>query len=297
MNKEDLYLKIINGLSDGVYYVDFNRIITFWNRTAEAITGYTSAEMVGHNCGDNILNHIDSEGRPLCVVGCPLFAVMSDGVPRQEEVFLRHKDGRRIPVFVNIFPIFENDKIVGAAEVFTPNSPITYDDDLVERLSSLALRDMLTGLPNRRYLQNFMEYKINETIRYKTSVAVLFLDIDNFRDFNNAYGHDVGDNVLRAISDTIRANTRKTDMFGRWGGEEFVGVYSISSSDDLPLLAEKIRLLICGAKIQHEIPLSVTSSIGITEIRFDDTVRSIIERSDKLMYQSKNRGKNCFTCE
>ena len=297
MKNEELYLGIINNLSDGVYFVDPERRITFWNKAAEEISGYTAEEIVGKKCNDNLLSHIDSEGRPLCVVGCPLYASIIDGKQRKHEVFLRHKQGHRVPIFVNIFPMFEDGKIIGAIEVFTPNSPVVYKDDLVEKLSNMAMRDELTGLPNRRYLQSFLEYKFNEYKRFNAPFAVLFADIDHFRIFNNTYGHDAGDLVLRTVSETIRKTTRKSDMFGRWGGEEFLGVYSVKDTYEAPIVAEKIRTLIAGTQIPYEPPLSVTVSVGITVVNPKDLIDDIIERADKLMYKSKENGRNKVTAD
>lgn len=118
MEMEKLYLNIINNLNDGVYFVDNERKIQFWNKGAEMITGYTSEEIIGKPCAETKLSHIDEHGRPLCIVGCPLFATIIDGVQRIENVFVRHKEGHRIPITVNITPIYENGEIVGAIEVF-----------------------------------------------------------------------------------------------------------------------------------------------------------------------------------
>ena len=293
MNTEGLYLHILNNMSDGVYFVDTERRITFWNKAAEDITGYDAEEIIGRKCDQSRLNHIDITGKPLCVVGCPLYSSIMDGQQRKDEVFLRHKEGHRIPVFVNIFPLVENGEIIGAAEIFTPNSPAVYDDDLVEKLSNMAMRDSLTGLPNRRYLQSFMEYKLNEYKRFNSLFSVLFMDIDNFCKFNNEYGHDIGDLVLRKISETIRKNTRKSDLFGRWGGEEFIGVYTLSSSDEAAVAAEKIRMLVANTEVPcNDKILSVTVSVGIATVQNDDTIEALLNRADRLMYKSKEAGKN-----
>lgn len=292
MKNEDLYLSIINNLCDGVYFVDLERRITFWNHAAEEITGYAAAEIVGRRCEDNLLSHIDGEGRPLCIVGCPLYASMIDGNQRKENVFLRHKEGHRIPILVNIFPMRENGEIVGAIEIFTPNSPVVYQDDLVEQLSDMAMKDRLTGLPNRRYLESFLEYQLNEQRRFHKAFAVMFMDIDNFSDFNNLHGHDAGDTVLKNIGASISRSLRKVDMFGRWGGEEFLGVFAIHQPYDAPILGEKVRILVENTHVPYKEPLAVTVSIGITVAREGDTVDTLVERADQLMYKSKNGGKN-----
>lgn len=293
MNNEQLYLNIINNLQDGVYYVDRERRLLFWNKAAEQITGYSADEMVGKCCQHTLLNHIDEEGRPLCTIGCPLFTTLDDGKQRQDRVFVRHKDGYRIPIVVNIFPIEENGEIIGAVEVFTQNSPTVYDDDLVERLSDIAMHDPLTHLPNRRYLENFLNYKMGEFRRFDRLCAVLFADIDNFSRFNNDYGHDTGDKVLTNIASSIKANMRRDDLIGRWGGEEFVGIYSVTNPDHVFLIGEKFRQMVQNTEVvSNGEPLSVSVSVGITLIRPDDTASTIVERADHLMYISKKSGKN-----
>lgn len=293
MKNEQLYLEILNNLSDGVYFVDLERRFIFWNRAAEEITGYKAEEVLGTKCQDNLLQHIDAEGRPLCIVGCPLYASLIDEKPRKAEVFLRHREGHRIPVLVNIFPLKEDGEVIGAVEVFTANSPVVYEGNLIAQLSDKAMTDALTGLPNRGYLESFLEYRLAEFQRFGRPSAVMFMDIDNFSVFNNSYGHEVGDDVLCAVAESIKLNMRKNDLFGRWGGEEFVGVFSIRQPYDATILAEKMRVLVAGTSIgSKDNPLSVTASFGITMMQEGDSISSVVERADKLMYQSKKLGKN-----
>lgn len=294
MNKENLYLNIINNLQDGVYYVDTDRRLQFWNKGAERITGYTAEEVVGRRCQDTLLSHIDEEGHPLCMIGCPLFHTLGDGMQRKDRVFVRHKEGYRIPIVVNIFPIEEDGQVIGAVEVFTQDSPTIYEDDLIERLSDIAMHDALTHLPNRRYLENFLNYKIGEYQRFGRLCAVLFADIDNFGSFNNTYGHDAGDKVLTNIAASIKQNMRRDDLIGRWGGEEYVGIYSIADLEDVPIIGEKFRQMVLNTEvmIDDSTTLNVTVSVGITCIQPGDTLESIVERADQLMYKSKKAGKN-----
>lgn len=298
MKTEELYLNIINNLCDGVYFVDTERTIVFWNKAAEALTGYSAEEIVGRQCQNSQLNHIDANGRPLCTLGCPLFATMIDGEQRKEMVYVRHKKGHRIPILVNIFPVWEDGKITGAIEVFTQNSPIVYEDHLVEHLTGIAMHDALTKLPNRRYLESFLDYKISEYKRFDKLFAVLFADIDGFGKFNNDYGHDTGDLVLIAIAESLMRNVRKDDLVGRWGGEEFVGIYTINKAYEATIIAEKFRLLIANTDVQTgSQSLRVSASIGITVAQPSDTAASLIERADQNMYISKKNGKNCVTAK
>jgi PAS domain S-box-containing protein len=99
------YKDVIDNLYDGVYFVDRERVITFWNKGAERISGYSSQQVIGHSCRDNLLNHVTAHGVQLCQGQCPLAACMEDGRPREADVFLHHADGQRIPILVRAAPM------------------------------------------------------------------------------------------------------------------------------------------------------------------------------------------------
>ena len=296
---EAFYSDIINNLEDGIYFVDSHRKITLWNKAAERITGYTADEIIGRPCQDNILCHIDMEGTPLCLVGCPLFATLGDGEHRIAEVLLRHKDGHRIAILVKILPMYEDGEIIGAVEIFTPKTTIASDSQLVDSLTDKVMTDALTQLPNRMYLESFFDYKMQEFKRFGNFFCVLFLDIDNFSHFNNTYGHHIGDKVLQSIAQSFRQNLRDTDAMGRWGGEEFLGIFSIRNEREAAIVAEKVRLLVSGSEILNDDGerLHVTASIGVALAKPTDRLEGIVERADSLMYQSKKASKNCFHVE
>lgn len=293
MEGENFYLEILNHLHDGIYFVDPERRITFWNAAAERISGYTAEEIVGQTCQSNILSHIDQNGTPLCSLSCPLYESILDGQPRKTEVFLRHKDGQRIPVWVSTIPMRKDGATTGAIEIFTPNSPVVYDDSLIERLSNLAMNDQLTGLPNRRKIESSLKYHLLELKNFASEFCVIFMDLDNFGVFNNRYGHQMGDRLLRVITKTVMQNIRPSDLFGRWGGEEFLGIFELSRDGEAETIAEKLRMLIEKSEVAwNQERLSVTASFGATAARRDDTPDSLVERADQLMYRSKRQGKN-----
>jgi diguanylate cyclase (GGDEF)-like protein/PAS domain S-box-containing protein len=291
---DNFYKDVLDNLHDGVYFVDRARRITYWNKGSERITGFTASEVMGRKCADNILKHVNEEGVVLCTSMCPLAYTMHDGKPRQANVFLHHKNGHRVPVVVNTIPLYGADNgIVGAIESFTDNSAYLNAMERVQMLGEAALQDSLTGVGNRRFVDMKLNSGISEVQQYDTHVGVLLFDIDRFKTFNDNYGHDVGDQVLQMVSNTINHNIRSIDFLGRWGGEEFIVLLQNINSSQVQAIANKLRMLVEQSfLIVGTEALSITVSGGATMILPGDSAQSLFKRVDQLLYQSKNKGRN-----
>jgi len=297
MGAENLYLKIIDNLFDGVYFVSKERRITFWNKAAEEITGYTATEMIGQCCQNNYLNHMDVDGRLLCNLGCPLFATIIDGKPRSDEVFLQHKDGHRVTVGVNIFPYLEENEIVGAIEIFTPIASITHFDT-ASKARELSFKKKNNCCTSVEEVESYLVYKLHELRRTQRTFCLLMLNVDDFNSFNTQYGYEIGNQMLNRVYRSICFNIRPTDFFGFWSDRELVGVFEIKRHYEATLLAEKIRILVAGSQLPHESGnLSVTASFGVTVAHENDTVTTITQRARDLLTQSKERRKNCISSD
>ena len=294
VDNPNLYRDVLDNLYDGVYFLDRNRQIFFWNKGAERITGYRAADVMGRSCADDILCHVDKQGHHLCREGCPAAEVLNDGQRRETEVYLLHKNGYRKPVRIRVAPIEDDSgSIVGAMEIFSDDtSPesLRRRVALLEKLSSL---DPLTHLPNRRSMEATIASRLAETHRYEVSFGVLFIDIDHFKSVNDTHGHETGDHVLRLVAKTLARSLRPFDLAGRWGGEEFLAVILNVDTIDLGVVAERVRALIAGTRIPLEDDyLSVSVSIGGTLARSDDSSEALLNRADQLMYQCKMEGRN-----
>lgn len=291
------YARIIDNIHDGLYFVDSNRVITYWNKAAEKISGFTADEVIGHSCADNILTHIDANGNKLCLGKCPLQATINDGKPREAEVYMHHKDGHRIPVSVRASALTdEADEVIGGIELFTDISNQVANKLRVIELEKMALLDNLTQLANRNYIEKELKSRFEEIKRLNIPFGILFMDIDFFKKFNDTYGHDVGDKVLQFVSKTFIANSRPFDLYGRWGGEEFIGIIRNISSGNLEALGNRVRLLLQNSYITHQDQkLNVTISIGATLVKKDDSIDSLLKRADTLLYKSKAEGRNRLT--
>lgn len=296
MDKVEFYNTILGNTFEGIYFVDTNRMITFWNEGAERITGFSANEVLGKRCKDKVLTHVDENGNNLCLDGCPLQNTIDDGEIREASVYLHHKKGHRVPVSVKSIPMYEGEFIVGAVEIFIDDSEKHEVLKDVEAYKILSMMDQLTELPNRRYIDSFLSSKYNEYKDLGIEFGVLFMDIDKFKKFNDTYGHIVGDEVLKMISKTFLGLTRTTDLIGRFGGEEFIAILIGVNEISLMEKAEKLVKLIENSAINYMgEELKVTISIGATLINDEDTVETILNRADEMLYKSKQNGRNQVT--
>jgi diguanylate cyclase (GGDEF)-like protein/PAS domain S-box-containing protein len=292
--KDDaFYRTLLDNLYDGVYSVDKDRRITYWNKGAERITGYAPSEVVGKQWADDLLVHVDREGNRLCQGPCPLADKIKNGMKRGSDVYLQHKDGHRVHVFISIAQMRDKKgEVTGGIEVFTDNTPAAEVLERFAELERIAYVDPLTGLANRRYAEITLSARIEELQRYGWRFGILFIDIDNFKGVNDSCGHDVGDEVLSMVAKTLQNSVRSFDVVSRWGGEEYLAIIAHVEGEELIATANRSRALVEQSSLPAETSVRVTISLGATLARPDDTADSLIKRADGLMYQSKAAGKN-----
>jgi len=161
------------------------------------------------------------------------------------------------------------------------------------KLENLANNDSLTKLPNRRVFYEQINQLILLNQRKKIDVSILFFDLDDFKKINDTLGHITGDKVLERIAEIVKENVRESDLFARWGGEEFIIAFVNASMEDAENLSEKLRVRIEDDYKLHKIlNSSLTASFGLTQMLETDTVDKIVHRVDDTMYKAKMDGKN-----
>jgi diguanylate cyclase (GGDEF)-like protein len=157
-----------------------------------------------------------------------------------------------------------------------------------------SLTDPMTGLYNRRYLEEFTKNLVAYAERTKSTFSVLMADLDFFKQVNDTYGHDAGDIVLKELAMTLSSNVRETDMVVRYGGEEFLLVLRDTGAEDADMVAKKLRVTVEAMKVQLPgVQLQKTLSIGVATFQEDsDSFWQIVKYADVAMYQAKESGRN-----
>jgi len=165
------YKTLLDRITDGVYFVDVERRILFWNEAACRLTGYTADELLGRSCPDGVLCHVEEAGQGLCDNGCPVTASLSDGQSHEVRVFLRHKLGRRVPVTARVEPIRGADgSIIGSVQIFSDDSAYQDARRRIEEMERLAFFDHITDLPNRRFAEMSLQTALSEYHSHQDSL-------------------------------------------------------------------------------------------------------------------------------
>jgi diguanylate cyclase (GGDEF)-like protein/PAS domain S-box-containing protein len=274
--------------------------IRFWNRGAELITGYSSEEVLGRPCSDNILVHVDPEGKELCLNGCPVSDVLNDVKDRTSAfAYLHHKDGHRVPVNIRVSKIRdEAGMVIGAAELFWENTGTPHDEPYIVEMERAALVDSLTNIPNRRFIDLEMVSTAEESRRHNIPYGLIFADIDDFKEINDYHGHDVGDKILQMVARTLSVSIRSYDRLGRWGGEEFLIIAKHVDAEGLAALARRMRVLVSTSFVfANEKPLGVTMTMGLAHSSAHGSADSMFKRADANLLRGKSSGKNCVVCD
>lgn len=158
------------------------------------------------------------------------------------------------------------------------------------QLSRIALEDSLTGIPNRRALIESIQRELANAHRHGRPFCLLLLDLDHFKRVNDRFGHDCGDEVLRRVAQSVQSRVRITDMFGRWGGEEFLVVLPSTRLPEAALMAEALRALVEATELPFE--ATMTASLGVAEHKPGECRENLLKRVDIALYEAKAKGRN-----
>ncbi len=243
-----------------------------------------------------MLVHTDADGCQLCLSGCPLLATFADPQQREAQVFLKHKNGHRVAVFVQVSPIFdETGRVTGAVEVFRDHSAKLAALDRAAQMEQLALMDPLTSVGNRRYTEKRLHERAELFRREGAAYTVLFVDLDHFKAVNDTHGHDAGDAVLIATARTLEANLRTFDILGRWGGEEFIAILATGDAASAAAVAYRCCALVQSCAVEWGgTTIRPTISIGVAVSQPGESSTDVVSRADANLYLAKQTGRDRF---
>ncbi|KXI28709.1 GGDEF domain-containing protein [Paraglaciecola hydrolytica] len=182
------------------------------------------------------------------------------------------------------------------AEQRLANANQTLEQEVAKRtaqLEKMANTDDLTGLLNRREIMRILSLEITRAERHNIPLSILMLDLDEFKQINDTYGHHAGDKLLIACAEQFRLTSRNIDFIGRLGGEEFLILLPDTNYEEAKPLAERCRMAIEKNLVVTDIPKGCTVSIGVVQWSLGMTLQQLINQADELLYKAKSNGRNC----
>jgi diguanylate cyclase (GGDEF)-like protein/PAS domain S-box-containing protein len=286
MRESRVYAAIVESSDDAIISKTLDGTITSWNRAAERIFGYTAEEIIGRPMttvipADRLGEEID------------ILARLSRGerIEHFETIRLR-KDGGLVNISATVSPLVDDSgRVVGASKIAR---------DITERIEAertiwrQANYDTLTQLPNRRYFKERLHAEIARAGRVGKHVAVLFIDLDRFKEVNDSLGHQAGDELLLQAAERIKASLRDADSVARMGGDEFTVLLSdIGGADDATPIAARLNERLFDPFVLDGLQVHISGSIGVAVYPEDGaTVDELLKHADQAMYESKRLGRN-----
>ncbi|MCW8944310.1 MAG: EAL domain-containing protein [Sedimenticola sp.] len=275
-------------VTEGVVITDANVKIIAVNQTFSDISGYSEVELLGKS---PTIWRSEQQGESF-------YQEMWDTINTTRqwcgEVINRRKNGDLYPAWLSISGVVnDHGQITNYVSIISDTSNLKQSQ---ERVEYLAHHDLLTGLPNRRLFGDRLEHALQRAHRNKTVVAILHIDLDNFKSINDGLGHPVGDKVLQVAADRLHLAVREEDTVARVAGDDFsIILEDITDSESVAHLANKILSAFATPFHVDNHELHVNISIGISLYPDDgDDVTSLIKNADAAMYQAKEKGKGCY---
>jgi diguanylate cyclase (GGDEF)-like protein/PAS domain S-box-containing protein len=280
------YRELFEHATDAIFVTSAEAMITSTNRAGEKLTGYGREQLVGTSVFDLIAPE-DAER----TLGA-LQRLVGGGENEVTEFQLIRKNGEREFVEVSSRLIKEDGRPVEIESIARDTSE---RHALEQKLRHDALHDPLTGLPNRTLFHDRLEQALGRATRSGSSVAVMLLDLDGFKDVNDSLGHAVGDELLVKLAPRLRRELRVSDSVARLGGDEFGFLFEdVTREQELVSLAERLLAAVADPVPVDHSPLRITGSLGITIAEATDTAETVLSNADTAMYSAKHAGIGGF---
>lgn len=279
-----LLSSIINLIDDLIFYKDKNfkyigcnaAFLHFIGKDTEDLIGKDDFELFDYNLASQFRKHDK--------------LMLAEGSVRSNEEWVTYPDNKKVYLLTKKIPFVYDGINTGILGI---SRDITSLEKAKQKLQEQTLLDELTQLQNRKAYNLKIKSLLAVYERYQTPFSIISIDIDDFKDINDNFGHDVGDTVLQNFAALLENNIRETDHLFRIGGEEFVILSESKTKVDAIQLAEKLRKIVAFTELLSEI--KITISLGICEVTKGDSPNSIAKRVDNLLYEAKTHGKNKVT--
>jgi diguanylate cyclase (GGDEF)-like protein/PAS domain S-box-containing protein len=285
--------KLLDAMHDGVVFIDSSGRILLWNHGAERLTGMSTQSVFEKKWAPSMLDLRDQEGNQINDDRCPVRTVIRTGVQSLRRVTITHANFKKISVDIHVIPVVdERQSCYGATLLIHDASSETHLEERVQNLHERATTDPLTCVHNRAEFERVHQRLVETSFDTGVPCSIIIADIDRFKQINDVYGHQAGDQALVNFAALLQSSTRPGDLVARYGGEEFVLLCAGCDNSTAARRAEQIRRELAQTPQEALNGRCMTASFGVTELQLGDTTETMLRRSDRALYQAKDSGRN-----
>lgn len=299
---ENFYQNILNNSLDAIWVIDENENIVYMNHAAENLSGYKFEELNNKPLSTIIPKSYSIDHKQLVknyINQGP--QGKSEVLNKIREFYIINKEKIAIPIELVAFEINNQNngqrffagimRDIRSRKILEENQKLA-----IKTLKKLAYLDELTMIPNRRSFYSSFKKLLASIQRHERSAIAAVVDIDHFKEINDTYGHDVGDMVLRTVSNIFVENLREEDVVGRIGGEEFGFLFPDTNEEGAKIVLDRLRLAVRNHRffVYENFYLNVTISGGFSKIHPDQTIEEVIKCADIALYKAKNLGRDAI---
>jgi diguanylate cyclase (GGDEF)-like protein len=285
--------KLLENMYDAVVFIDAASQVTLWNRGAERLTGISGRSISQRQWHPGLLKMADEKGQSIGQTDCPVTCASRSGVQSLRRLTIWGRTGRPIAVDTHAIPVMtEEGAPLGVILLFHDASSETSLEQRCQRLHEKSTKDPLTQVANRAEFDRVHALFVAAHQQQQVPCSLMICDLDRFKDVNDTYGHQAGDEVIKCLAALLKNSCRPGDLVARYGGEEFVVLCADCDNAASTRRAELVRAKLARIQQPKLGGRPTTVSFGVTEIQPGDTPETMLRRADRALLMAKAKGRN-----
>lgn len=285
--------QLIDSMHDGVIFVDEQRNIFLWSKGAERLTGVSSAAAQGRQFTPSLLDMCNTAGRRVRDDACPVSRSISTHAQLRQRLEILGRQGEHVAIDLHAIPVVCRDgQLRGATVLLQDAQPEVSLEEKCEALHAEVTKDPMTKVANRAEFDRMLALFIEAHEQAGLPCSLIMTDIDHFKNINDTFGHQAGDEAIITVANLLTQACRSGDLVARYGGEEFAVLCADCTMADSAARAEQIRKKIAEATFHSLGTRKITSSFGVAQLQSGDTPETLLRRSDSALLMAKEQGRN-----
>lgn len=285
--------RLLDNMHDAVVFIDSGLHISYWNHGAERLTGIMGDSIVQHLWSPSLLSMCNEKGNPVIDDDCPVRCATASGVQSMRRLSICGRTGRTVVVDAHAIPVTSPEGLMlGSILLLHDASSETSLELRCQSLHEKATKDPLTQVANRAEFDRVHEMFVNAHREQKVPCSLIMCDLDHFKQVNDNFGHQAGDDAIKALATLMKNCCRPGDLVARYGGEEFVMLCADCDNAAVARRAEAVRKAMAQLRQPRLGGRVVTASFGVTEVQPGDTPETMLRRADRALLMAKEKGRN-----